>query len=103
MPKINEILLKLEGFKDDVLIDLNMEYYHIQLSENSSNLSRIIIPWGKYHYKHFKLVVSNTPYIFQKRMNYLFQGLKCICVYIDNHLIFTKGDWKYHIKTGTYL
>ena len=80
MPNINEILLKLEGFKDDMLIDLNMRYYHIQLSENSSNLSRIIILWGKYHYKYFKLVVSNTPDIFQQKINYLFQGLKCICV-----------------------
>ena len=32
MPKISEILLKLEGFKHAIPIDLNMVYYHIRLS-----------------------------------------------------------------------
>ena len=31
MPKINEILLRQEGFKYDMSLDLNMGYYHIQL------------------------------------------------------------------------
>ena len=48
MPKINEILLELEGFRYAMLLDLNMGYYHIQLSENASNLCTIIIPQGKY-------------------------------------------------------
>ena len=29
MPKINEMLLKLEGFQYDKSLDLNMVYYHI--------------------------------------------------------------------------
>ena len=48
MPKINEMLLKLEGFQYTTSLDLNIGYYHIQLSENSSNLCVIILPWGKY-------------------------------------------------------
>ena len=38
MPKINEILLKLEGFQYDIPIDLNMEYYYILLTEHTSKL-----------------------------------------------------------------
>ena len=34
MPNTNEMLLKLECFKYDTSLDLNMGYYHIQLSEN---------------------------------------------------------------------
>ena len=45
MPKINEMLLKLEGFKYDVSLDLNMGYYHIKLRENASNLCTIILTW----------------------------------------------------------
>ena len=33
MPKINEILLKLEVFQYATSLDLNMGYYHIQLRE----------------------------------------------------------------------
>ena len=32
MPKINEILLKLEVFQYDTSLDLIMVYYHIQIT-----------------------------------------------------------------------
>lgn len=38
---INEILLKLEGFKYVMLLDFSISYYHNQLSENGSNLCNI--------------------------------------------------------------
>ena len=47
MPNINEMLLKLEGFQYATPLDLNMEYYYIQLTEYGSNLCMIIIPCGK--------------------------------------------------------
>ena len=43
MPKINEILLKLEGFQCSTSIDLNMGYHHIRISKNASNLCMIIL------------------------------------------------------------
>ena len=48
MRKNNEMLLKLEGFQYATSLDLNMGYYHIRLSENTSNLCTIIIMWGKH-------------------------------------------------------
>ena len=44
MLKINEMLLKLEGFQYSASLDLNTGYYHIRLRENSSNSCKIIIP-----------------------------------------------------------
>ena len=41
MPNINEMLFKMEVFQYYVSVDLNMGYYHIQLSENASNLCAI--------------------------------------------------------------
>ena len=78
MPKINEILLKLEGFKYATSLDLNMEYYHLGLSKNKSNLGTIIIPWRKYHYNHLPIGIDNLPDIFQHKMNDLFHGFKFI-------------------------
>ena len=79
MPKINEMLFKLENFNYDESLDLNMEYYHIQLKENASNLCTIIIPWGKYCYKSLPIVISNSSDIFQHKMNDLFHGFEFIC------------------------
>ena len=60
MPKFNETLFKLEGFKYAKSIDLNMGYYHIQTSENTSNLCKIILPRGKYYYKRLPMWVANS-------------------------------------------
>ena len=47
MPKIHEILLKLEGFKYATTISLNVFYYHIRLGEEAINLCVIILTWVK--------------------------------------------------------
>ena len=50
IPKIQDLLLKLEGFQYGTSLDLNMGYYHIELSPNSKKLCTIVLPWGKYEY-----------------------------------------------------
>ena len=90
MPNINDMLLKLEGFHYDNSLDLNMEYFHIRLTEDTSNLCTIILPWGKYRYKRLPMVVSNSPDIFQQKINDLFQGFEFIRAYIYELLIFLK-------------
>ena len=74
MPKINEMLLKLEVFHYTTSLDLNTTYYNVRLRKNASNLCRIIIPWGKYWHKHLPMEVANSPDIFQQKMNDLFHG-----------------------------
>ena len=68
------MLLKMEGFKYDTSFDLDMGYYDIKLKENTSNLCTIILPWGKYSYKHLPMRVSNSPEIFQQKINDVFYG-----------------------------
>ena len=84
MPKINKMLLKWEGFQFATLLDFNMRYYHIPLTEYASNLCTIIIALGKYRYKHLPMVVSNSPENFQQKMNHSFQGFEFTRAYIDD-------------------
>ena len=72
------MLLGLEDFQYDTSLDLNMGNSHIRLSEKASNLYTIIIPWGKYRYKHIPVGVDNYPDIFQQNMNDLFHGFEFI-------------------------
>ena len=90
MPKINEMLLKLEGSKYATSLDLNLGYYHIRLSENTNNLCTIILPWEKYCYKRLPMRVANLPDIFPQKTNDLFHGLEFIRAYIDDIFILTK-------------
>ena len=97
MPKINEMLFKLDGFQHDTSIDLSMGYYHIQLSKNTNSSCTSILLWGKFCYKRLPMGVAYYPYMFQQYMDYLFHGIEFICAYIDELLILTKGYWTYHV------
>ena len=98
MPKINKMLLKLESFQYDTSLELDMGYYHIQVINTTSNLCTIILPQGKYCYKWLPMGISNSPEIFQHKMNDLFHGFEFIRVYIDDLLILTKWDWTDNVQ-----
>ena len=46
IPKFQDLLLKLEGFKYATSLDSNMGYYHIELDTISRKLCTIVLPWG---------------------------------------------------------
>jgi RNase H-like domain found in reverse transcriptase/Reverse transcriptase (RNA-dependent DNA polymerase)/Retroviral aspartyl protease len=104
LPKIQDLLLKLEGFKYATSLDLNMGYYHIELSSNSKELCTIVLPWGKYEYQRLPMGLCNSPDIFQEKMSDLMTGLEYVRAYIDDLLILTKGSFDDHmIKLNTVL
>jgi Reverse transcriptase (RNA-dependent DNA polymerase) len=98
--KIQDMLLKLEGFQWATSLDLNMGYYHIELSLFSKRLCTIVLPWGKYGgYQQLPMGLCNSPDIFQEKMGTLMQDLEYVQAYIDNLLIITKGTFKDHIDS----
>jgi Reverse transcriptase (RNA-dependent DNA polymerase) len=97
IPKIQDMLLKLEGFKYDTSLDLNMGYYRIELSPHSKRLCTIILPWGKYEYQCLPMGLCNSPDIFQEKMSTLMQDLEYVRAYIDDLLIITHGSFGEHI------
>ena len=55
MPKIREMILNLEGFQYAKALDLNVVYYNLSISEESSNLCTINLPRVKYKYKRLPM------------------------------------------------
>ena len=97
IPHIQDLLLKLEGFQYATSLDLNMGYYHIELSPNSRKLCTIVLPWGKFEYLKLPMGLCNSPDIFQEKMNELFHDFEFVRAYIDDLLIITKGNYEHHI------
>ena len=97
LPNIQDLLMKLEGFQYASSLDLNMGYYHIELSTEASKLCTIVLPWGKYKYCRLPMGVCNSPDVFQEQMNELFAGFEFVRAYIDDLLILTKEDWRDHL------
>ena len=48
IPKIQDLMQKIKGFQYGTSLDLNMGYYHIELSPQSKQICTIVLPWGKY-------------------------------------------------------
>ena len=98
MPKINEILLKLNFFQYAMSLYLNMGYYNIQRRKKINNLCSIILPWVKHSYKRPPIVVDNCLENFQQKIIYLFHGFEFVHAYIDKLLILIKVDWIDHVQ-----
>jgi hypothetical protein len=49
--KIQNLLLKLEGFKYGTVLDLNIGYYHIELNDATKEVCPITMQWDKYEYQ----------------------------------------------------
>ncbi len=98
LPKIQDLLLKLEGFQWATALDLNMGYYHIRLDAASRKLCTLVFPWGKYEMQALPMGLSNSPDIFQEKMSSLMNGLSFVRAYIDDLLVTTSGDFNKHLK-----
>ena len=98
IPRIQDLLLKLEGFQYGTSLDLNMGYYHIELTPNSKRLCTIVLPWGKYEYQRLPMGLSNSPDIFQEKMSILMSDLEYVRAYIDDLLVISKDDWTDHLE-----
>jgi regulator of RNase E activity RraB len=90
LPKISELLQKLEGFMYATSLDLNMGYYHINLTPSASKLCTVVFPWGKYEYLRLPMGLCNSPDIFQEKISDLMSGLEFTQAYLDDLLIISK-------------
>ena len=98
IPKIQDMLLKLEGFQYATSLDLNMGYYHIELNPDSRKLCTIVLPWGKYEYLRLPMGLCNSPDIFQEKMSTLMQDLEFVRAYIDDLLAITNSSFDDHLE-----
>ena len=98
IPKIQDLLMKLEGFTYATSLDLNMGYYHVELSPDTKKLCTIILPFGKYEYQRLPMGLCNSPDIFQEKMSTLMDGLEFVRAYIDDLLCITNGSFEDHLE-----
>ena len=61
IPKIQDLMLKLEGFRYVTSLDLNMGYYHIELDPKAKEMCTMVLPWRKYEYQRLPMELCNCP------------------------------------------
>jgi hypothetical protein len=76
IPKIQDMLHKLEGFMYATSLDLKMGYYHIKLNPDAQIYCTIITQWGGcLSYLRLPMGISSSADIFQERMTELMRCL----------------------------
>ena len=61
IPKIQDLLFKLKGFKYASSLDLNMGYYHNKLCPFSRIIFTLVLPGGKYEHQKLPMGLCNSP------------------------------------------
>lgn len=98
LPKISDLLQRLEGFTYATAIDLSMGYYNVPIDEYSQRLCTTVLPWGKYRYKRLPMGIGTAPDIFQAVMTNLFDDMEFAQAYLDDILITSSGDYNDHMQ-----
>ena len=87
LPKINDLLTSLAGGKTFTKLDLAHAYQQVELEKDSRKFVTINTHKGLFEYTRLPFGVASAPALFQRTMENLLQGLKHVCVYLDDILV----------------
>lgn len=88
LPLVDEMKIKLHGAKFFSKLDLTNAFYHLELHEDSRDLTTFLSENGMYRFTRLMFGVNCAPEIFQREMCRILEGVENIIVYIDDVLIF---------------
>ncbi|XP_062707864.1 uncharacterized protein K02A2.6-like isoform X2 [Aedes albopictus] len=88
MPSIDEMRIKLHGAKYFSKLDLSNAFYHIELNEESRELTTFLSENGMFRFTRLMFGVNCAPEIFQREMTRILKDVKNKIVFIDDILLF---------------
>ena len=99
IPKIQDMLLKVECFKHALSLDISIGYYHIDLSPGEKQLYTIVLLRGKWEYQKLYMGFITAPKFYRRRyMIYLGGGLYGILIY-RQCTSYNQNDFKDHLNS----
>ena len=96
IPRIGDILSRRTGYKFLTKLDISMQYYTFELSEQAKNLCVIATPFGLYRYNRLPMGLSISPDAAQEIMERVLSAVKDIEIYIDDIACFS-NSWEDHV------
>ena len=92
LPRIDDLLDKLQGAKYFTSMDLLQGFYQLPLLDSDKPKTAFKTTFGHYQFRVVSMGLSNSPSVFQRVMNQIFakQLNKYCLVYIDDILVFSK-------------
>lgn len=88
LPLNDEMKVKFHGAKFFTKLDLSDAFHHLELSEESRELTTFLLETGKYRFTRLMFGVNYAPEVFQCEMMRVLKDVKNKIVYIDDILLF---------------
>jgi hypothetical protein len=92
LPRIDELLARIQGAKYFSKLDLRDGYHQIPVAQDSQPLTAFTCRYGTFEWLVMPFGLCNAPGTFQRVMNDVFFKLldKGVLVYLDDILIYTR-------------
>ncbi len=91
LPRIDDLLDKLEGSSTFSSLDLLSAYHQIKLTPQDVPKTAFRTPFGHYQYRVMPFGLTNAPSVFMAAMDDILSDLPFVAVYLDDILIFSKN------------
>ncbi|XP_055590375.1 uncharacterized protein K02A2.6-like [Uranotaenia lowii] len=88
LPLLEEMKIKLHGSSFFSKLDLSNAYYHLELCNESRDLTTFLTETGMYRFTRLMFGVNCAPEVFQREMVRILGGIRNVIVYIDDILIY---------------
>ncbi|XP_053698973.1 uncharacterized protein K02A2.6-like [Sabethes cyaneus] len=96
LPLLDEMKIKLYGARYFTKLDLKSAYYHLELSNESRDLTTFLAENGMFRFTRLMFGVNCAPEIFQREMTRILESIENKIVYIDDILLFANSLEKLH-------
>ena len=86
IPKVDETLAQLAGACLLSKLDVNSGFWKIPLAPESSPLTTVITPFGRYQFNKLRFGISSAPELFQRCMSYILEGVPGVLWQINDFI-----------------
>ena len=87
LPVLDDVLPKLRDAKVFSKLDVREAYSHVKLDEDSSKLTTMITPFGRYRWKRLPFGLKVSSEIFQGKLDEALGGLEGVFSVVDDVVI----------------
>ncbi|XP_047219374.1 uncharacterized protein LOC124867136 [Girardinichthys multiradiatus] len=97
MPRVDDLLERVEGAKFITTLDLSKGYWQVALAPEARKLTAFRTPFGMYHFKVMPFGLQGAPASFQRLMNHVLREVSDFsAAYLDDVVVFSQ-TWKDHM------